>query len=428
MNPLKPGRRPEDGLRLLHVSNRITPLGGAERTMELHREVLRDAGHQVFIASGEEAAPDYEPHAHLLPARMGLRDALDGGRRIADLARHHDVDLIHVYNMVDFLGPRSLAIMNRCRPTVRTLFDVRPTCIRETRVHPRDGRPCEIRQGISCLRAPCFERTPRARGKWLLRRWVDNLLGLRSSRSLPLNIVYSDYMRDLLRAHGFGDDRVRVLTHHVDVPGAPAPGPPLPSSEPRTVVAAGRLDESKGVVQLVQVAALLRDHEIRFELFGDGPFRSQMEEDVARLGLGDRVQVHGRASDEELGQALRRAGMVVVAPRVLETLSRIGIEGNLAGRPVVAYGGGGLSQWLVHDVNGLLVEFGDPKALAAAILQLANDPARATQLGQEGWKRMKAHFTRERQAEDLQAAYRDAIRSWPRGAGGARPDPVPARE
>jgi glycosyltransferase involved in cell wall biosynthesis len=56
------------------------------------------------------------------------------------------------------------------------------------------------------------------------------------------------------------------------------------------------------------------------------------------------------------------------------------------GRPVIATGRGGSSEYLRHEDNALLYEAGDADALAAAIRRLAHDPGLRAKLHAGGSK------------------------------------------
>ncbi|MGD0497326.1 MAG: glycosyltransferase family 4 protein [Bryobacteraceae bacterium] len=76
-----------------------------------------------------------------------------------------------------------------------------------------------------------------------------------------------------------------------------------------------------------------------------------------------------------------------------------------AGVPVVASRVGGLPEVIRHGENGLLVE-NAPAAIAAALRELLDDPARARHLGQTGRRSVMEHFTVERMVRRTLEVYR----------------------
>jgi glycosyltransferase involved in cell wall biosynthesis len=77
-----------------------------------------------------------------------------------------------------------------------------------------------------------------------------------------------------------------------------------------------------------------------------------------------------------------RASVAVVPSVWNEPLGRVAIEAMLTGRAVVASDVGGLRDIVTHGVTGLTVPPGDPGALASALDDLLDDPARRRRLGE----------------------------------------------
>ena len=101
---------------------------------------------------------------------------------------------------------------------------------------------------------------------------------------------------------------------------------------------------------------------------------------------------------------------VVVQPAVWpEPFSRVPLEAAAAGMPVVASRVGGMPEAVVHHGTGVLVERGDPAALADGIaLLLADEPLRR-KLGRQAAEGL-ARFDPGRIAEQLLDIYRAALR------------------
>ncbi len=85
---------------------------------------------------------------------------------------------------------------------------------------------------------------------------------------------------------------------------------------------------------------------------------------------------------------------VVVVPSRREALGMVAVEAMAVGTPVVASRVGGLQETVVHEVSGLLVEPGDPVALAAALERLLGNPELWLNLSRGGVERSR-RFTTE---------------------------------
>ena len=117
--------------------------------------------------------------------------------------------------------------------------------------------------------------------------------------------------------------------------------------------------------------------EARLDVYGDGPYRSQVEEEITRLGVGDRVTLHGRVPMDELPGLLAGADIALVPslpePYMHYSLSTKLLEAVAMGVPVIATD---LATFRSHFSETAIryVPGGDATALAAAIRELAADP------------------------------------------------------
>jgi L-malate glycosyltransferase len=133
-------------------------------------------------------------------------------------------------------------------------------------------------------------------------------------------------------------------------------------------------------------------------LAGDGTLRAALESQVASLGLRDRVRFLGVRSDVP---ALLRASEVFALTSLSEAASITVLEAMACARPAVVTAVGGNPDLIREGLDGRLVPRGDRAALAAALLDLLADPAKATAMGQSGRRRVESSFL----LEDTVASY-----------------------
>jgi glycosyltransferase involved in cell wall biosynthesis len=86
------------------------------------------------------------------------------------------------------------------------------------------------------------------------------------------------------------------------------------------------------------------------------------------------------------------------------------LEAMASGLPSVGAAVDGIREQLTAD-SGVLVAAEQPRALAAAIVELAGDRARREALGRAARERAASEFSLERQVEGMDAAYRAATGS-----------------
>ncbi len=106
------------------------------------------------------------------------------------------------------------------------------------------------------------------------------------------------------------------------------------------IVFAGRVERSKGVFDLVEMARAIRaipDLEVEFEICGDGGALEELRAAVGTGQLRDDIVVRGRLERAALLEAYARCHAVIVPTRgeFCEGMPLVCAEAMLAGRPVI---------------------------------------------------------------------------------------------
>ncbi|MBS3887095.1 MAG: glycosyltransferase family 4 protein [Firmicutes bacterium] len=130
-----------------------------------------------------------------------------------------------------------------------------------------------------------------------------------------------------------------------------------------------RLAPQKGVEHFLLAAKELAHifPELRFMVVGDGPLRMRLERLCGELGIVDKVYFAGFRQD--VPAILQRLHLFVQSS-VSEGQGITVLEAMAAGCPVVASAAGGLKELIKDGETGLLVQPGNPHALAQAVAQL----------------------------------------------------------
>jgi glycosyltransferase involved in cell wall biosynthesis len=192
---------------------------------------------------------------------------------------------------------------------------------------------------------------------------------------------------DALLAVGVRPERVHVIPNPVS-PWALATVDRVPRLDgPPRVLSVGRLEPVKGMDVVLEAAHQLADVEFTWEIVGDGTQAAALRQRSAALGLEDKVRFAGRV--EDLGPHFRQADCFVLASRV-EGMPIAMLEAMANGLPIVATRSGrGVEEALEGGNAGLLVPVEDPGALARALGELLQDPARARALGEAARRRAR---------------------------------------
>jgi len=235
-----------------------------------------------------------------------------------------------------------------------------------------------------------------------------------TSRQPDLYIAVSGAVAAGLDADGAPEWRIRMIPNGVDIAALTADAADdaldLPHRRP-LVVFAGRLEPIKGVETLLRAAQLLPD--VTVAIVGDGPLAAELHELASELGVADRVVFLGRVPSVP---PVLAAADVVVLPSFSEGMPLVVLEALALGRPVVASRVGGIPE-VIEGVTGLLVEPGDPAALAASLKRVTTDPQLASSLAKAGAAVARARYD----VGVMCAAYVEAIASLVHDADGCAP-------
>ncbi len=144
----------------------------------------------------------------------------------------------------------------------------------------------------------------------------------------------------------------------------------------------GRVVPQKGFdLGLEAFARVLRRRpDAQLVVAGDGVELGAVQRLAGDLGVDQAVTFRGWVPRAEV-PALIESATVVVMPSRFEGYPLVTIEAASCARPVVAFAVAGLPEAVAHGETGLLVQPENPDALAAAILELLDDPGRAAALG-----------------------------------------------
>ncbi len=144
------------------------------------------------------------------------------------------------------------------------------------------------------------------------------------------------------------------------------------------VLFVGRLVEVKGIEYLIKTFSEIKNPKIHLIIVGAGPLEVQLKNLTKSLELERKITFFGNANSEELG-LLHGIGDVLVCPSIIysrgatEGLALVIPEAMKSGLPVIGSSVGGITDVIKHEVNGLLVEEKNPKALANAIERIISD-------------------------------------------------------
>jgi glycosyltransferase involved in cell wall biosynthesis len=242
---------------------------------------------------------------------------------------------------------------------------------------------------------PHFRRSPGARQAKTAFKRVQVALADRT-------IAVSESSGRFLRTrYGLSGRSLRVVVNGVP-PVQRVHGPALAGTTVE-LVSVGALIRQKGPDVAFEAMRLARA-DVRLTFLGDGKERRSLERRAAELPAG-RVRFAGWSDDVE--GALERSDVLCMASR-WESCPYAAIEAMMVGLPVVASAVDGLDEMVEHGESGLLVPPDDPRALAAALDELAERRHALAAMGQAAHARAASRYSLERMLEWTLDVYREA--------------------
>ena len=233
-----------------------------------------------------------------------------------------------------------------------------------------------------------------------------------------LLLVEGPHLRE--RVIALGCDPAKVDVQRIALPlGDFSPAAPRTRpSERAVIVFAGRFCAQKGVLYALEAVRLLRrkrrDFELRLlgdETLTDGRYAASVYAFVRRHRLGDHVRFLGFRNHRECVASMREAD-VFLHPSIVddEGLSEGGapttiIEAQALAIPVVSTWHCDIPNVTVPGESALLVPERDAPALADALRELLDDPARRQAMGRAGRRHVERLHDARRETPRLEDHY-----------------------
>lgn len=229
------------------------------------------------------------------------------------------------------------------------------------------------------------------------------VLGSVSSRWPRVQIYNSTFAANEARRRRWWRPRsIEVVPNQIDVDMFPD----LPVPRGGAIVAVGSLLPVKRWDRLLGLAVRLRDRGVVFQvrIAGDGPLRSWLESEIARLELDSRITLLGYVRDVKriLGESA-----LLLHVSESEGSPNVVIEALAAGRPVVATDVGDVAQLVSDGETGFVVPFADEEMLVDRVSTLLTDHERCATMGRRARQVARERFGTSTLAAETLQAYRN---------------------
>lgn len=297
--------------------------------------------------------------------------------KMVEVARHHDLDLLHVHYAIpnavsgvlarEILEPRPLPVVTTLHGTDITLVGNDPSYLETTRF------------GI-----------------------------LKSDRVTAV----SDFLRRATRDRLQVDKPISVIPNFIDplryeqIRGSAGARRWARPGE-RVVVHISNFRPVKRVLDVIRIfERVLERVPARLVMVGDGPDRVQVEQYCRQHHICHAITFTG--SLPVIEEALLGADLFLL-PSETESFGLAALEAMSCEVPVIASDVGGLPEVVDHGECGYLLPLGDVDGMAAAAIELLTDPERRRRFGAAGRARAVAEFSQDAVVARYRRVYEDAL-------------------
>jgi glycosyltransferase involved in cell wall biosynthesis len=231
------------------------------------------------------------------------------------------------------------------------------------------------------------------------------------SYSKKINLQYVAISQEL-KNHwvrmGLESDRIKVIYNILDdskdVEGTSSSISSIVDYSGYKIIYVGRLIECKGITFLLKSLSQLIDVKFKAKLFlvGDGDFEQEIRHCASSLNIEDCVSFLGYQSNP---LAFMEKADLLVLPSKEDGFGRVLLEAMSVGTPVIGTRIGGIQEVVQHEVNGLLVTYGDVSALKEAMKRMLEDESLRKKTIGAGFQILRDRFNKKTYKTKLEEIY-----------------------
>lgn len=177
------------------------------------------------------------------------------------------------------------------------------------------------------------------------------------------------------------------------------------------VVSCGQLERYKGMHLLVEACGTLHSEGIPVEcwIVGEGPYRTHLEQQIAGLGMSDRIHLTGAQPHSEVARLLAEADVFALAselggtPGRRDVIANVIVEAMAAGLPAIASRIPGAAELIDDGESGFLVRPNRADEVAQVLRRLAGDADLRQRVGIAARAKIVRDFDNHKNVQEMAA-------------------------
>ncbi|MBY8189926.1 glycosyltransferase [Vibrio fluvialis] len=130
----------------------------------------------------------------------------------------------------------------------------------------------------------------------------------------------------------------------------------------------GRVQQDKGIRELIEAFCRIKSDKFRLKVVGDGPLLNELKAE----NINSRIEFIGQVPNSDLERYLSSSNVVVVPSKNnYEGFPRVILEAWSYSLPVIVSDVGGVKSFVINEKNGYLVKPGEVNQLAEAMMKIS---------------------------------------------------------
>lgn len=382
-------------MKILQIHNRYLLSGGEDAVVENEKRLLESNGNSVFqFVKDNNDINGYSlfKKANLINSTVWSKESY---RELKELIKKVEPDICHVHNYMPLISPAVFYACNEMKVLViQTLHNYRMLC--SNAYLYRQRQVCEECIGKSLYHAVkygCYRNS--GIQTFIVARMVERHKKKKTwSDRVDAYIALTDFSKNKFEKGGLYADKIFVKSNFLfEDPG-------YSYYDESYFIFAGRLDEIKGVNDLIEAAA--KSPNIKFKIAGEGP----LSKGVTAV---PNIEYLGQLRKEELFKWIKNSSALIFPSLLYENMPLTIIEAFACGKPVIASNLGVMAEMIVDGKTGLLFTPGNSEDLASKIRWAFNHPNEMKAMGINARKDFEEKYIAEKNYKMLMDIYERVI-------------------
>ncbi len=360
-------------MNILEVSQNFDIRGGSDVIVHQTQKLLQKSGHDVHLFAALDGNDENDgtfPSADHFnnPSPLNLWKYIyspQARSRMENFLDQNPIDVAHFHIYYGKLTSSIIApLRKRNIPIVQHLHEYRTYC--STYTSQRDGQTCldcSVGSYLPGLKNRCNRGSLARSALSTAEMYVSDFLGAKSAISKFVTV--SDFQRQQIIKQGLPASKVQTIYNPVDDVFLN-----IKAGKRENVLYFGRIEDYKGVFDILDVAERLPDHP--FQFVGTGNSTDKLIQEIKSRNLTN-VTYLGHKDKNELLPILSNARVALVPSKWHETFGLTAVEAMAAGVPVIVSNMGGLPEVAGNNEGGFIFDMGDTHTLAKLIQCLMDD-------------------------------------------------------